>query len=160
MNLCQRHARVAAACVTGLILAAGAVRAGEPEVTGWWFDQSGQAGIRIERCGDRLCGTIRWLREPLAPSGGIRTDIHNDDPARRGQPICGLQILGNFRPDEPGEWVGGWIYNPEDGETYKSTMRLTEAGTLRVRGYVGISLLGKSQTWTRPAVTPAECRAG
>ncbi len=60
-------------------------------------------------------------------------------------------MLWDFKPaeGERGAWDGGRIYNPEDGETYRSTMTLDGNGTLRVRGYVGAPIFGRSQTWTR-----------
>ena len=46
-------------------------------------------------------------------------------------------------------WAGGMIYDPNSGNTYKGTMRLVDRNTLKLRGYIGISLFGRSDTWTR-----------
>jgi uncharacterized protein (DUF2147 family) len=146
--------------LAALIAAGFGIRAAAAaEPTGWWLDQSGRAGILIAPCGDKLCGTIRWLAEPLDPAtGGPKLDRKNSNGAERGRPLCGLKMLGDFvKAEDPGEWTDGWIYNPEDGQTYRSQMTLERDGTLRVRGYVGIPLLGKSQIWSRPRETPAEC---
>ena len=51
--------------------------------------------------------------------------------------------------DGPGEWKGGDIYDPESGKTYSSYMFLKDKNTLKVRGYVGISLFGRTEVWTR-----------
>lgn len=124
---------------------------------GWWLDQDGKAGILISPCGDALCGKIEWLRAPLDAAGKAKTDIHNKDAALQNRQLCGLQILGNFVPDNDGGWKGGWIYDPESGNTYKSVMHIADDGTLHVRGYIGVPLLGRSATWTRINAAPTPC---
>jgi uncharacterized protein (DUF2147 family) len=59
----------------------------------------------------------------------------------------GLPLLQGFRPAGPDAWDGGTIYDPEGGETYRSRMRLTGAGSLEVSGCV--LLFCRGQTWTR-----------
>jgi uncharacterized protein (DUF2147 family) len=125
--------------------------------TGWWIDGSGKAGILIAPCGADLCGKIEWLRNPLNPQGQKKTDVHNPNPALQGRLLCGLPILGNFTQTGPASWGGGWIYDPEGGKTYKSQMKLPGNGTLAVRGYIGIPLLGRSESWTRPAAPLTPC---
>jgi uncharacterized protein (DUF2147 family) len=58
-------------------------------------------------------------------------------------------MLKDFKFDGNDEWKGGDIYDPESGKTYRSYMYLKDSNTLKVRGYVGISLLGRTETWTR-----------
>ena len=126
--------------------------------TGLWLDASGRAGITIAPCGEKLCGTITWLKAPLNAQGKPKTDIHNTNAALQSRPLCGLPMLGDFVADDsPGAWTGGFIYDPEHGETYKSNMHLQDDGTLVVRGYVGIAWLGRSQIWTRPATPLPHC---
>jgi uncharacterized protein (DUF2147 family) len=69
--------------------------------------------------------------------------------ARRNQPIVGMIILSGLREDGE-EYSGGEILDPKNGKTYRCKMALTDQGTkLDVRGYIGISLLGRTQTWVR-----------
>jgi uncharacterized protein (DUF2147 family) len=145
-----------------LVIAGGLpARAGPPDITGWWLDGSGRGGILIENCADKLCGAIRWLKEPLDPkTGKPKVDNKSDDPAFKGHPICGLKILWDFTFDEPDRWTHGRIYDPESGNVYKSTLTPKADGTLDVRGYVGISLFGESQIWRRPAAPLPDCTAG
>ncbi|WP_162173872.1 DUF2147 domain-containing protein [Acidocella facilis] len=138
----------------------GAPASAQPSPQGWWLDQTGKAGIEIAPCGADLCGKIEWLRAPLDAQGKPKTDIHNSNAALQNRPLCGLPILGRFTPDGPGSWKGGWIYDPENGKTYKSVMHLAPDGTLHVRGYVGIPLLGRSETWTRLPAPPTPCAGG
>ncbi len=117
---------------------------------GRWMTEGGKSHVDIYSCGQQLCGRIVWLREPLFNDGRPKMDLLNPDPARRSQRIIGLQLMWNFsKADAANEWESGRIYNPEEGEVYKSTMKLRPDGKLEVRGYVGISLLGKTQYWER-----------
>jgi uncharacterized protein (DUF2147 family) len=68
---------------------------------------------------------------------------------RKGQKIVGMEILRGIRPDG-NEWGGGEILDPNNGKTYKAKMRLEDDGKkLVVRGFIGFSMLGRSQTWHR-----------
>lgn len=152
--------RLYAALAAVLLLAALPARA-EPQVTGTWLTESGKGKVRIAPCvklagmsgvpAQQLCGAIVWLAEPLNDAGQPKTDGNNPDEALRQRPILGLPILTGFEPgDEAGVWDGGRIYNPEDGETYKSVINLKDDGAkLEVRGYVGLPMFGQSQVWTR-----------
>jgi uncharacterized protein (DUF2147 family) len=78
-----------------------------------------------------------------------RVDEKNPDPPQRSKPLRGQVILRNLRYDGDGKWSGGTIYDPESGHTYKCLVELIAPDSLKVRGFIGISLLGKSQIWTR-----------
>lgn len=104
-----------------------------------------------------LCGAIAWLRQPLDKTGHTKTDIHNPDKRLAERPICGMPLLWHFVPDGAGHWSGGFIYNPNNGETYHAEMTARPDGTLGLRGYVGVSLLGQTQTWTRAAADQQHC---
>jgi uncharacterized protein (DUF2147 family) len=130
-------------------------------VAGMWLDGAGDAAIALAACGDSLCGRIVWLRDPLGPDGRTDTDRHNRDAALRARPLCGLPLIGGFRQDgDASHWRDGWIYDPDSGDTYRATLTLREDGTLAVRGYVGIPLFGRTETWTRPRRAPPACAAG
>lgn len=117
---------------------------------GRWLTDGGKAQVEIAPCADKLCGKIVWLAEPLDEQGQPKRDRNNQDEAKRSRPVVGLAMLEGFAAaGEPDKWEGGTIYNPEDGKTYSCTMTLQDADTLRVRGYVGLPLLGKTQVWTR-----------
>jgi uncharacterized protein (DUF2147 family) len=154
----RRRFAVAVALAGGITLALAAFGlAGSPPaaaqgpaaIVGTWLTENGRSHVRIAPCGDKLCGTIVWLKEPNQPDGAAKVDSKNPDPAKRARPILGLPILWDFVAVSATEWESGRIYNPEDGDTYRCIMQLQADGTLRVRGYVGVSLLGKTQIWTR-----------
>ena len=68
---------------------------------------------------------------------------------RKGQPVIGMTILWGLRRDGEG-WSGGRILDPENGKIYRAKLREVEGGRrLEVRGYLGVSLLGRTQVWLR-----------
>ncbi len=69
---------------------------------------------------------------------------------RKDQPITGMTILWDLKPDGEQVWSNGTILDPAKGKTYRSKARLLDGGNkLEVRGYIGIEALGRSQTWVR-----------
>lgn len=120
-------------------------------VYGLWLESDKQkVAVLVEACGQQLCGKIVWLKDAYAKDGGPKLDHKNPEKALRQIPRCGLNILKGFSKTEQNHWSGGTIYNPSDGDTYRSTVELTEEGLLDVRGYVGIPLFGITTTWIRP----------
>lgn len=124
---------------------------------GMWMDQSKRAEILIAPCGAALCGNIEWLKPPVPGTNPPKTDIHNPDASLQNRPLCGLTMLGGFVPDGNGGWTSGWIYDPELGRTYKSVMHVGADGSLHVRGYIGIPMLGRTEIWTRPPAALPHC---
>jgi uncharacterized protein (DUF2147 family) len=138
------------------LLGSGA-RGAPPSATGTWLTADGRAAVDIEACDDKLCGTIAWMKVPLNEQGKPKTDTHNSDETQHARPLCGLRLLWGFSPEGGGAWSGGQIYDPATGDSYSSNFHVQPDGTLLLRGYLGISLFGKSQVWTRPAAQLAHC---
>ena len=119
------------------------------DILGVWMTGGKEpAKIQIYKSGEKYYGKIIWLKNPTE-NGKQRTDGNNPNEAKRNNPIIGLELLTGFRFDGDDEWKGGDIYDPESGKTYSSYMYLKDNNTLRVRGYVGISLFGRTESWTR-----------
>lgn len=116
---------------------------------GTWLFQNNRFAIDIAPCGDRLCGKISWLRSPCDAAGSPRVDAENADPALRSRPILGLTVLSGLRRTDDHTWDDGAIYNPEDGGHYDATLSVNGDGTLRIRAFEGISLIGKTLSLTR-----------
>lgn len=136
----------------------GSARAEEApsgSLLGLWLTQDGDAHIRLERCSDGLCGSIVWMKEPLDETGAERRDAENPDPALRDRPVQGLTILRiGDAPDARGVYGEGRIYDPKSGRTYRCTLRHDGEGALKLRGYLGISLLGRTSRWVRLEADP------
>jgi uncharacterized protein (DUF2147 family) len=121
--------------------------AGPDDIIGVWLNASGEGQIQIYKEGSRYYGKIAWLKEPN-DANGPKLDKNNPDEKLRKQPIVGLVILRDFKYDD-NEWNGGRIYDPKNGKDYKCYLKLKDAKTLSLRGYIGISLLGRTEVWTR-----------
>jgi len=141
------------ACLFAL---SAAQAAGPDAVVGKWLNGKQTAHVEIYQAGGKYYGKIVWLKEPLYPAddkkgmaGKQKVDRENPDAAKRSQPILGLVILRDFSFIRDNLWEDGMIYDPENGKDYKCKMTLESPDVLNVRGFIGISLIGRTDTWTR-----------
>lgn len=145
----MRAAFIGLLILLGVSAGAAAQVPAPEQVLGRWLTESKRGVVEIYRCGDALCGKLVWLIQPMR-RGAPAVDDKNPDPQQRARPLCGLAMLGAFHQTEPQLWTGGWIYDPDSGDTYHATLFLESAGVLKLRGYIGIPLFGETQTWSRP----------
>lgn len=121
-------------------------------IIGIWKNGEGTGHIQISRNGEKYQGRIVWLKEPIDPeTGKPKLDKQHPDEAARNRPIMGLINMWGFHFSKQGVWEGGKIYDPKKGSTYSCTIRMKDDNTLEVRGYIGISLIGRTDVWTRQA---------
>jgi uncharacterized protein (DUF2147 family) len=132
-----------------------AVAPAPPLFAGIWIDHTGRGAVEILPCAEALCGRIVWLKEPNDKAGQPFRDVKNEDRAKRAQPICGLQILGNLKLQPDGSWDHGWIYDPEQGERFDVELRLRGPDMLQVKGYKGLKFLSETYQWKRPTAPPS-----
>ena len=119
-------------------------------VVGTWLNGTKKGHIQIYKQGGTFFGKLIYLAEPNDPATGKpKTDFRNADVSKQKRPLLNLPLMYNFKYNGGNVWSDGKIYNPEDGKEYNCRMTLKNPTTLDVRGYVGIALLGKTQTWTR-----------
>jgi uncharacterized protein (DUF2147 family) len=114
---------------------------------GLWKNEDAQ--IEIFEADGKLNGKIAALDRQYTTDGIEKTDISNPDRAKRSRPLIGLVFMTGFIPQGPGHWEHGTIYDPKTGNTYASTLDYDGGHTLRLRGYIGISLIGRSVVWTK-----------
>ena len=118
------------------------------DIIGIWLNANGQAQIQIYKEGNKYFGKIYWLKDPNNAKGTPKLDANNPDDALKTKPLLGAVLLRNFVYDD-GEWNSGRIYDPQNGKDYKCYIKLKDPKTLSLRGYIGISLLGRTEVWTR-----------
>jgi uncharacterized protein (DUF2147 family) len=138
-------------CLTLLLGYSGLASAQSLTPLGVWTNSEKKATFEIYKCnGDKLCGKIVSLTTPNDPATGKpKTDSMNPDPKLRSKPRLGLVFMQGFEYDEGNKWDDGKIYDPETGKTYSCYMKMENANTMEVKGYIGFSMIGRSQTWTR-----------
>lgn len=139
------------ACVL-LLLSVSAANAASPSLTGLWLTQGRDAVMAISPCNGDLCGRIAGVFLDR-PDDRMPTDY-------RGVSQCQLPVITGARQIRPNLWKGR-ILDPRNGSTYGVELHLDPHGNLALRGFLGIPLLGSTQTWTRyPGHVPDDCRIG
>jgi hypothetical protein len=152
----------------------------DPGAVGVWIDHTGRGAVEIAPCSalpppnaaaaaapprptanpvepGNLCGRIVWLQNPNDAKGKPLIDDLNKNAAKRGAPICGLQIIGEVKPQSDGSWDKGWIYDPEQGSAFDVELRLRNPETLQVKGYLGVKFLSETYVWRRAKELPPKC---
>jgi uncharacterized protein (DUF2147 family) len=112
-----------------------------PSPIGNWIAENGEGRVRIDPCGQSLCGVI-------AAANPSDTDWRNPDRGKRDRPLLGVPILIDMKPTKKQRWEGQ-VYSARSGYTYAATMALKSADVLRVEGCVLGGLFCNSQSWTR-----------
>ncbi len=130
-----------------LVAASAGMADAPPPIEGTWLSGDGDGWIEITRTGDGLSGVIKG--SPNADDDRPDRDEKNPDPALRARPLTGLELFSGFAYDGEGRWTGGTIYDPNSGKTYRCIITWVDESTLKVRGYVGFPILGRTETWTR-----------
>ena len=120
------------------------------KLLGTWLNQDKTSHIEIFQRENKYFGKIAWLKDPKNENNQDKLDTKNPDNKLKNRKIIGLEILKDFVKKEKGIFEDGEIYNPKDGKTYSCNLTILENGKkLKVRGYVGVSWLGKTQIWTK-----------
>ena len=122
----QRLARIS--CVFAFAFLAAPVLAQDLAGT-TWLRETGASRVKFAPCGEALCGSIVWLKDP------------------NGSAKLGQQVFFDMKPDGAGQWAGQ-AFNPEDGKTYSGKMTLS-GGTLTTAGCVFGGLICKSTNWAK-----------
>jgi uncharacterized protein (DUF2147 family) len=120
------------------------------DIVGVWKTGEGTAMVRIYKNGDKYQGKVVWLKEPIDPeTGKPKVDKNHPDEASRKRAVLGLINIWGFLYKDNNTWDDGNIYDPKNGNTYSCTIKLTSPNSLEVRGYIGVSLIGRTDNWTR-----------
>jgi uncharacterized protein (DUF2147 family) len=121
----------------------------EHSVEGAWLSADGTGWIKIELSDYGPIGSIAGSPDESGNRKSSDKDDLNPDPALRDRLLLGLTIMDGFTYAGDGKWKSGRIYDPNSGKTYKCRLTLVDENTLELRGYIGFSLLGRTETWTR-----------
>lgn len=123
------------ACWTLMLSTAVPAGATPSALLGEWWTPGFGARVRIEPCGEAVCGSIVWLWEEIPRNVADRS------------PLVGRQVIERMQAAEPGVWRGGRLYNPEDGRDYRGSLQLQSSNNLIVEGCVLV--VCQTQVWRR-----------
>ncbi len=130
--------------------AAGLASPPQPSPVGRWKTSDDKTGkvksiVAIHEQNGRLDGTIEALFDPPVP----HPTCYVCSGAKKDQPLVGLQVLWGFHADGS-DWEGGQVLDPETGKIYRASLAVEDGGRkLRLHGYIGIPLLGRTEYWLR-----------
>ena len=129
---------------------ATSVVAQKDRLEGRWYNAEKTAKIQIYLAKDnKFWGKIVWLKEMNGKDGKPRVDEHNTKESLRTRPLMNLPLLKEFEKKGNDTYSNGTIYDPKNGKTYSCTITYRSDKELGIRGYIGISLIGRTTTWTR-----------
>lgn len=113
------------------------------DILGFYMSPSGKSILKIYDENGKYYGKPVWMKNPE------KLDVNNPDKAKQSQKIMGSLIIRDFVFDGQKTWGKGFIYDPENGKTYDCKITRDEKGNLNVRGYIGVSLLGRTEYFVK-----------
>ena len=113
---------------------------------GKWSMADRKVTVKVQPCGENLCGRIVGLKEPTYADGKKKIDRYNENKSLRARPLMGLALLSNMKPVGENSWQGK-IYNPDDGHTYSATLKLN-GGEMKLQGCVA-GIFCKTNTFNK-----------
>ena len=120
------------------------------DLLGTWLNEDKDGHVKIYKENGKYYGKLIWLKNPIdEETGKAKLDKHNDDEELQKRPLQDLMLLNDFVYDDDGEWEDGEIYDPKSGNTYSCYIEMKSMDEIKVRGYIGISLIGRTTYWTR-----------
>lgn len=118
-------------------------------ILGVWFNEEKDAKIEVYKEDGVYFGKVIWLKTPNDEKGKPKTDIENPEPKLRSRPRLGLVVLTNLGHKAGAKYEKGKIYDPKSGKTYSAQAELAKPNLLKLRGFIGVSLIGRTSEWTR-----------
>ncbi len=131
------------------VLPASFAQKNADDILGVWMNEDQDAHIEITKRDNEYFGKLIWLKNPTdEETGKPKLDKHNPDESLRSRATWGLEILTNFVFDGDNRWEDGKIYDPKKGKTYSCYMKFDDEKTIKIRGFIGVTLLGRTTYWT------------
>lgn len=119
------------------------------DLVGKWWTPDGKSKVEIYKKDGKYYGDIVWMKNPRTEDGELKRDKNNPDPDKRDRTIRGLTIFKDMECTEENMLEDGTLYDPESGKEYSGWMTLKDENTLKVRGYIGVSMLGRTEHFKR-----------
>ena len=120
------------------------------DLLGEWFSPLKDGKILFFRSGGSYFGCVHWMKNPYDENGKPKVDKNNPDPSKKTIPIQNLVVFKDFSwNEEKKQWCNGRVYDPETGNTWACKLWMPDHKVLAVHGYLGISVLGRTEYLTR-----------
>jgi uncharacterized protein (DUF2147 family) len=100
------------------------------DIAGTWLRDNGESRVRFAPCGDAICGTVTWLKDPATAKSKV-----------------GQRVFSDVKPNGANRWAGS-AFNPEDGRTYSGHMSIS-GNTLTTQGCILGGMICRSVSWSR-----------
>jgi uncharacterized protein (DUF2147 family) len=113
------------------------------DVLGFYMNPSGEGIIKVFEDHGKYHGKLVWMKNPE------KLDKNNPDKNKQGQKILGSVIFKDFIYAGDNLWKDGSIYDPKNGKTYDCKITRDEKGNLNIRGFIGISLIGRTEYFVK-----------
>jgi uncharacterized protein (DUF2147 family) len=110
---------------------------------GTYMTDKNEGMVEITKKGTKYYGILTWTKTPG------KLDANNPDKKQQTDKLAGKEILKDFDFDGKDLWHNGTIYDPKNGKTYSCKITRDEKGNLNVRGFIGVSLLGRTAFWVK-----------
>lgn len=113
------------------------------EILGYYMSSQQNSIFKFYKDGEKYYAKSVWMKHPG------RRDTLNPDVTKRNRKILGSILVWDFVHDGPHTWINGYVYDANKGKTYKSIITRDKDGNLLVRGYIGISIIGKTEYFVK-----------
>lgn len=113
------------------------------DIIGTYMTDKNEGMVEVSKREGKYFGKLTWTKTPG------KLDEHNPDAKQRTDKLAGKEILKSFVFDGKNEWNNGTIYDPKNGKTYNCKITRDDKGNLNVRGFIGISLIGRTAFWIK-----------
>ncbi len=133
-----------------LLFMCQAASADKENINGTWLTGDGDGWVDIVITDNGLSGVIAGT--PNDRPDRSRFDDNNPDAEFRSRELLGLELFSGFQFDGDDRWVDGTIYDANSGKTYRCIITVINEDKIKVRGYIGVPLLGRTEIWTRKKI--------
>ena len=120
------------------------------DLVGQWYNAEDNIVVTLFEDRQMVSGKVTWMKYPNDENGNPKTDLLNPDESLRNRESVGMIMMSSFAHIAGNVWDNGELYDPKKGKTYTGIITLKDKNTLNLRGYIGLSFIGRySSTWTR-----------
>lgn len=113
------------------------------DIIGTYMTPENKAMVEVSKKDNKYYGKFLWTKTEG------KLDINNPIASEKTKPLKGMEFLKSFTFDNKSTWNNGTIYDPENGKTYSCKITADEKGNLSVRGFIGVSLLGRTSVFIK-----------